>query len=133
MSKCEAYRNILEIIEQIPGVSVTEIRGGSFTFPIYMNQSLSETPIDALDLSVRASNSLKRAGINTLGDFCEKINRSSDLLPFRSCGKNTIAEIMDKPFAYQYKILPEEKRVKFLVKMVEMNQKSTSDLQMDFR
>lgn len=86
-----------------------------------MTDSLSETDIEVLELSVRSFNCLRRAGIRTIGDLCERVHGSSDLKGIRNCGKTSIAEIMDNLFVYQYAILPESRRGKYLQQVVVMN------------
>lgn len=121
MAKNEEFGKIKALFEAIPEIDIHPKHGGKFRFPIYMTESLSKTPIDALELGVRSYNSLKRAGIDTIGDLCSKVQTSSDLNRIRNCGKTSIAEIMDHLFAYQYSILKPEKRGRFLAKVVEMN------------
>ena len=52
------------------------------------------TPIEELDLSVRAYNSLKLAGINTLGEMA--IRSISDYKKIRNLGEKTLNEIIEK-------------------------------------
>ena len=53
-----------------------------------------ETTIEELELSVRSSNCLKRAGINTVGEL---INKSEDdLMKVRNLGKKSLEEIKGK-------------------------------------
>jgi DNA-directed RNA polymerase subunit alpha len=51
-------------------------------------------PISAIELSTRASNSLKNAGVNTIGDLV-KVNEE-DLMNFNNFGKRTFEEIKSK-------------------------------------
>ena len=53
-----------------------------------------ETPIDDLDLSVRAYNCLKRANVNTLGDLTEKTEL--EMMKIRNLGKKSLKEVIDK-------------------------------------
>ena len=53
-----------------------------------------ETSIDDLDVSVRAYNCLKRAGINTLGDLTEKTEL--EMMKIRNLGKKSLKEVIDK-------------------------------------
>ncbi|MBA4370244.1 MAG: DNA-directed RNA polymerase subunit alpha [Coriobacteriaceae bacterium] len=56
--------------------------------------SLLETPIEELDLSVRSYNCLKRQGVNTIGQLTEC--SESDLLNIRNFGAKSIEEVKDK-------------------------------------
>ncbi|MFW5999150.1 MAG: DNA-directed RNA polymerase subunit alpha [Halanaerobiaceae bacterium] len=53
-----------------------------------------DTTIEELELSVRSSNCLKRAGINTVGELVEKTE--DDLMKVRNLGKKSLQEIIDK-------------------------------------
>ena len=66
-------RTLAQIIETIAGYKVHEKRGGKFYFNLYLNKSMSETPIEALELGVRSYNSLKRAGYSNVGELAEAI------------------------------------------------------------
>ena len=50
--------------------------------------------IEELDLSVRAFNCLKRAGVNSVGDL---INKSpEEMMKVRNLGKKSLEEVMGK-------------------------------------
>ena len=53
-----------------------------------------ETSIDDLDLSVRAYNCLKRAGILTLKNLVDK--SENEMIKIRNLGKKSLKEVMDK-------------------------------------
>ncbi|KMO85435.1 DNA-directed RNA polymerase subunit alpha [Megasphaera cerevisiae DSM 20462] len=55
---------------------------------------IGQIKIDVLDLSVRASNCLKRANIYTLGDLVERTE--DDLSKIRNLGKKSVDEIIEK-------------------------------------
>lgn len=57
-------------------------------------QKTLETPIEELDLSVRAYNCLKRDAIHTLQDLTSKTE--SELMKIRNLGKKSLKEVMDK-------------------------------------
>ncbi|MCI6266468.1 MAG: DNA-directed RNA polymerase subunit alpha [Erysipelotrichaceae bacterium] len=58
------------------------------------NQKALETSIDELDLSVRAYNCLKRAGILTLHDLVDK--SENEMMKIRNLGKKSLKEVIDK-------------------------------------
>lgn len=68
--------------------------------------TILETSIDALDLSVRAYNCCKRAGINTLGDLCGKTY--TEMQKVRNMGKHSLEEIEKKMNEYGLRFKPEE-------------------------
>lgn len=121
MVKNEEFYKIKALFEAVPEIDIHPKHGGRFRFQIYMTDSMSKTDIEALELSVRSINCLKRAGIHTIGELCDRVRCSSDLKGIRNCGKTSIAEIMDNLFAYQYFALQPERRGQFLAKVVEMN------------
>lgn len=53
-----------------------------------------DTTIEELELSVRSSNCLKRAGINTVGELTSKTE--DDLMKVRNLGKKSLLEIKEK-------------------------------------
>ena len=50
--------------------------------------------IDELELSVRSYNCLKRAGINTVEELCNKT--ADDMMKVRNLGKKSLEEVMSK-------------------------------------
>ena len=58
------------------------------------NVKVLETSIDDLDLSVRAYNCLKRAGIMSLKDLVSK--SENEMMKIRNLGKKSLKEVMDK-------------------------------------
>ena len=66
-----------------------------------------EMTIEELDLSVRAFNCLKRAGVNSVGDL---INKSpEEMMKVRNLGKKSLEEVMSKLEALGFNLsTPEE-------------------------
>ncbi|MBQ9854294.1 MAG: DNA-directed RNA polymerase subunit alpha [Bacilli bacterium] len=58
------------------------------------NVKILETSIDDLDLSVRAYNCLKRAGILTLKNLVDKTE--NEMMKIRNLGKKSLKEVIDK-------------------------------------
>ena len=116
------YYRIKEILSDSKLVDRNRIKtGGGFVFSVYLGKEFVESDIDSLDLSVRAGNCLKRAGIYTVGDLCRRVDRSSDLKNIRNCGYTSIIEIMDKLFYYNYICMPPEKRAEYIKETIERN------------
>jgi len=58
---------------------------------------LYDLPIEALDLSVRVFNSLKRTGITTVGEVLEMLERGQDaMLAIRNFGEKSLTELKQK-------------------------------------
>ena len=110
-----------QIIEQITGDHIREKKGGKFFYRIYLNSKMSETPIENLELGVRAYNSLKRAGFCTIGELAEAIASGTEISKIRNCGTKSCREIMEKLFLYQYSCLPQEKRENYVKEVILLN------------
>jgi len=55
-----------------------------------------DTPIEELNLSVRAFNCLKRAGITKVGEILEKLEKGDDeILAIRNFGRKSLEELKD--------------------------------------
>jgi DNA-directed RNA polymerase subunit alpha len=67
---------------------------GIFTAALDEGESVLDTPIEELDLSVRSYNCLKRQGVNTIGQLTEC--SENDLLNIRNFGAKSIEEVKDK-------------------------------------
>ncbi len=62
-----------------------------------VKNEIAETPIEALDLSVRVFNSLKRTGISTVGDVLELLEKGEQaLMSIRNFGEKSYQELVDK-------------------------------------
>ena len=83
--------------------------GRRLRFPVYLGKELLETPIEELELSVRSFNCLRRAGMATVGDLV------------RNLGRRSADEIMDAIMEYQYTILPDGAKKKYLDRIMELN------------
>ena len=119
--KTDQCRSVMTIMDQVEGVDLHERKGGKFFFPMYVSKQVSETSIEALDLSPRPYNSLRRVGINSIGDLAEAAAGGDMLKRIRNCGTKSVREIQESLFVYQYGILSPERQAKFLKDVVEMN------------
>ena len=73
-------------------------------------QALYDTPIEALDLSPRAYNSLKRAGVSKVGEVLDMTEE--DLLNVRNFGRKSLDELRDRLILKQF-ITPERAQEQF--------------------
>lgn len=72
-------------------------------------ERVAEVNIEELDLSVRAFNCLKRAGITKVGEILEKLQRDEhELLAIRNFGQKSLEELKEKLAVKGYWPLPEE-------------------------
>jgi len=109
------------VIEEMTGAGLHDSKSGKFYFNFHLTGKMSETPIEALDLGVRAFNSLKRAGYMNIGDLAEAIASGTEINKIRNCGAKSCREIMEKLFLYQYSALPQEKKADYIVQTVRLN------------
>jgi DNA-directed RNA polymerase subunit alpha len=69
-----------------------EVPGGS-----RLTSELAETPVEALDLSVRVFNSLKRTGITTVGDVLDLLDKGDTaVMSIRNFGEKSLDELRQK-------------------------------------
>lgn len=114
-----------EMMKLVPTANFSEIkkrRGGKLRYPIYINDKLMETELEALELSVRSSNCLYRAGYRTIGQLVEAIESRDDLKKIRNCGTKSVDEILEQLFCYQYSQLANERKIGYIRKVLELNQ-----------
>lgn len=113
-----------EIMTLVPGADLARIKergGGKFRYPIYINEKLNTTDLDVLELSARSSNCLHRAGYRTIGELVSNINSREDLKKIRNCGTKSIDEIMEQLFCYQYQQMGNDRKVKYIKRVLELN------------
>ena len=61
------YETMKAIFNSVGGVDLHEKKGGRFFYTMYLSEKMEKEDIDALELSVRARNGLRRADIHTVG------------------------------------------------------------------
>ena len=108
------FKEMMEIVPEYDIMEIKERNEGKFRFPIYLTEEMKNTEIEMLQLSVRSNNCLRRAGINTIGDFVECVSCEEDLKKIRSCGEKSVKEIMQKVFCWQYERLDKGMREKYV-------------------
>ena len=72
-------RTVIDVMNQLDGVNLHEKKGGKFHFYIQLTKSMKETSIEALELSQRSYNSLRRADYHTIGDVATAIASGKDI------------------------------------------------------
>ena len=88
----EHLRHIAGISEDILSVPMEEESSGS-----RLTSEVVETPIENLDLSVRVFNSLKRAGITTVGEVIELLEKGEEaIMSIRNFGEKSLDELRVK-------------------------------------
>ena len=121
MRKEEVVKELVASAEKI-GVVTTlyEVFGKKVSMSIPFSDRACETSIDDMDFSVRANNSMKRAGVFKLGDIIDIIS-SEDLTKIRNLGKKTENEIKTKIMAFGYEQLTQAEKKRFFYDILERN------------
>ena len=85
-------RFIAGVNEETLAVSVEREVSGS-----RLSSEVAETPVEALDLSVRVLNSLKRTGITTVGDVLDLLEKGETaVMSIRNFGEKSLDELRQK-------------------------------------
>ena len=72
-----------------------------------LSSEMMETPLEELDLSVRVFNSLKRAGVTTVGEVLDMLGKGEEaMLSIRNFGEKSLDELLTK--MREKGFLPEE-------------------------
>ena len=131
----EVQRITREMNRYLDGITIEEllmIRQKRFFYEVRLSETQCKQEIMTLDLSQRAYNCLRRAGINTVGQILDRFHDSGDqsskrqLQQLKNLGKGTADEILIKLFFYQFSVLPEEKRSSYMKRVLEMNMQAVA-------
>jgi len=113
-----------DVDSRLKGISLNELRrmnGGKLRFIIFETKDLYDVDILDLELSVRASNGLKRGGFLNVGELVNSIDSSEDLKKIRNLGEKSIKEIMRALFVFQYTRISPEKRDVYVENFSNLN------------
>ena len=94
-----AAKTMIEHLRYIAGINEETL-----TIPLekevsgkHISVELAETPVEALDLSVRVFNSLKRTGITTVGDVLDLLEKGDQaVMSIRNFGEKSLDELRQK-------------------------------------
>ncbi len=117
----EKFGVIKEIFNSIEGLNLHDKKSARFYFTMHLTPKMETADIDSLDLSVRASNGLKRAGYHTVGDLCTDIASGTDIRKIRNCGSKSYSEIMERLFLFNLTNMSETRRKKYILETIEKN------------
>jgi len=85
-------RYIAGVNEETLAVSIEKEASGS-----RLTSEVAETPVEALDLSVRVFNSLKRTGITNIGDVLDLLEKGDQaVMSIRNFGEKSLDELRQK-------------------------------------
>ena len=121
MNKTAYLNDLCSACEKFGLIPVLAMFGNGLHFRIPMTQTLWDTSIDDLNLTVRARNGLMRAGTDTIGKVAELIMDDDGLAKVRNLGRKSIAEIKTAILAEGYKNLDYSTRLEFWCDFIESN------------
>jgi len=88
----EHLRYIAGVSEETLSITMEKEVSGS-----RLSSEVAETPVEALDLSVRVFNSLKRTGITTVGDVLDMLEKGDQaVMSIRNVGEKSLDELRQK-------------------------------------
>lgn len=88
----EHLRYIAGVSEETLAIAMEKEVSGS-----RLSSEVAETPVEALDLSVRVFNSLKRTGITTVGDVLDLLEKGDQaVMSIRNFGEKSLDELRQK-------------------------------------
>ena len=121
MDKLELLSLLLKT-EKYCGITATLylFYGTNIRMKIAYSRKTCETCIDEMQLSVRAWNALKRAGINTIGELIDVIQDDS-LMKIRNLGRKSMIEIKTKILETGFRDLSENEKIRFFEYVIENN------------
>lgn len=114
---------LFESAEQIGLISTLAPFGNDIKISIPLSQKLCDRSIDDMDLSVRASNGLKRSGAMTVHELTDNIMSEKGLDTVRNLGKKSISEIKTKLLYLAYNELNDKEKQAFWSDFIEPKSK----------
>ncbi len=92
-----AARILMQHFSLVAGVSEEVVMREAPSTPSRIPHEIYDMPIEQLELSMRVFNSLKRAGITSVGEVLEMLKRGEDaLLTIRNFGHKSLVELREK-------------------------------------
>ena len=121
MKKDEVVNELLRSVNE-NGLIITlyGVFGKCVKVSIPFSRKACEMSIDDIDFSPRANNSLKRAGVFTIGEIIDLI-ADDGLLRIRNLGKKTQNEIKTRILNFGYERLSEVERKYFFYEFLKRN------------
>ena len=93
----EAAKILVQHFSLVSGVTEIEPPVADEVESDGIDRKIYESPIEDLELTVRAYNCLKRAGITQVGEILEKLKKGQDeILAIRNFGQKSLDELMER-------------------------------------
>ena len=121
MNNTEIIKTFIEAEKEFGLVPViNKIFGKNLKINIGFSKKVCEESIDELMLSVRSSNALKRAGIDSIEKLIDTID-AGELQSLRNLGTKSRNEVQTKILVFGYEKLTEKEKAEFFEKLIENN------------
>ncbi|RME86291.1 MAG: DNA-directed RNA polymerase subunit alpha [Caldilineae bacterium] len=92
----QAARTLVELFSMVAGVEMLE-QAPAVEEESGIPSRVAELPIEELDLSMRAYNCLKRAGITKVGEVMQKLEQGeNEILAIRNFGRKSLDELIQR-------------------------------------
>ena len=114
-------RTLFESAENNGLIPTLALFGSNIKVNIPLSKTLCDKSIDDMDLSVRASNGLKRCGAMTVRQLSELIMSEKGLESVRNLGKKSICEIKTKLLFHAYQELDNKEKIDFWTRFIALN------------
>lgn len=121
MDKLELLSLLLKT-EKYCGITATLylFYGTNIRMKIAYSRKTCDTSIDDMQLSVRAWNALKRAGVNTIGELIDVIQEDG-LMKIRNLGKKSMTEIKTRILETGFRDLTETEKIRYFEYVIDNN------------
>ena len=113
---------VMGVMNALEGADLHRKAGGRFRFRMHLTDAMWDAPVEALELSARPLNCLKRFGYDTVGKLAKAIDSGVDLKTMRNCGNVSVQLIMIRLFIFQVESLRPEQREEYLREIAQMNE-----------
>ena len=121
MKRQEIIEEIYQAIETYGLMkTISKLFGVGARIELPFSETVCNSSIESLNLSVRSYNGLKRTGLSTVGNVVDYIQEDK-LLNIRNLGKNSRAEINVRIYEFGYSCLSERAKKEFVEKLFELN------------
>ena len=117
-----AVNALIQSSEEIGLVlTLNAVFGKTVKVKIPFTKRACEAPIDDIEFSPRANNSMKRGSVFTIGEIIDIINDDDGLKRIRNLGTKTENEIKTRLLVYAYDRLTDNEKKMFFYDVLEEN------------
>ncbi len=117
-----AVNALIQSSEEIGLVAtLNAVFGKTVKVKIPFTKRACEAPIDDIEFSPRANNSMKRGSVFTIGEIIDIINGEDGLKRIRNLGTKTENEIKTRLLVYAYDRLTDNEKKMFFYNVLEEN------------